>query len=67
MTAYEIKNDIMAKYDITNRTDVRCSRCAYWGFNNGKMKTNGASSCAKRKGKTVCYNFCRLFMPIEKK
>lgn len=61
MTTSEIRLEAAIKNDCSS-IEVKCYKCKYWGFNNGKVLTSScASKCLKRKEKTYCDDFCKNF------
>lgn len=55
--------DILAKQNACAENKISCSHCVYWGFNNGKYKTNDKSRClyAKAPFYTLGYQYCNHF------
>ena len=59
----QIRAQIAIDQGLEHIDDVRCRRCQYWGFNQGKIINNvGQSRCMLRKEKTDSYQWCKKFL-----
>lgn len=63
-TVEEIKREV-AEREGCACSEVRCSHCTCWAYNNGgTISSVGSSRCKDRKQRTDSYQFCRNFKKI---